>query len=234
MDGTVIYVLRDPLNDNVRYVGRTTLKLTDRLSAHFRDRSKCHRTSWLKSLRSMGLTPKIEELEKCSIDESSSFEIRWIKHFRELGCNLVNGTDGGEGMLNPSAETRSKISSSLKGRPKSKEHAKRISLGKKGNPKSPAQIRQMSESRIGKPGHPHTNESRAKISERLTGRIFTMAHREKLSLAQAGKKRRPRSVSHQAKLNAALTGRTFSLEHRAHLSAARRNFISGKAALSEL
>lgn len=43
--------------------------------------------------------PIIEEIDSCPWCNSQEKEIYYIKYYKELGCNLVNSTDGGEGNL---------------------------------------------------------------------------------------------------------------------------------------
>ena len=51
--------------------------------------------------------------------------------FKDMGIELVNMTDGGEGLANPSAETKEKMSNSFKGRRYSYETRKRMSQSRK-------------------------------------------------------------------------------------------------------
>jgi hypothetical protein len=56
---------------------------------------------------------------------------KWIKTFRESGADLVNATDGGDGLCNPSVETRAKIGAARLGKPRSPEVRAKISAGLK-------------------------------------------------------------------------------------------------------
>ena len=47
--------------------------------------------------------------------EAFDHEVLLISCFKDMGYELANLTDGGEGMSNPSAETRAKLSESRKG-----------------------------------------------------------------------------------------------------------------------
>lgn len=44
-------------------------------------------------------------------------ERAWIGHYRRLGADLTNSTEGGRGGLNPSEETRRKMSAAQRARP---------------------------------------------------------------------------------------------------------------------
>lgn len=115
---TLIYVLKDPDTDEIRYVGKTVDKLENRLKGHLY-RSKIeenHRAFWIKSLVNNEKEPKIEEIDSCEWNKSQDLEIYYIKYYKELGCKLVNSTDGGEGNLGliKSKETIAKLKESLR------------------------------------------------------------------------------------------------------------------------
>lgn len=59
-------------------------------------------------------------------------EVFLIKLMRQSGIRLVNMTDGGEGMCNPTEETRRKKSEAMRGRKYTEEHKRRISEALKG------------------------------------------------------------------------------------------------------
>ena len=139
-----------------------------------------------------------------------SLEINAIK---KHNCKVPNGynlTDGGEGLRNPSLETRQKISVANKGKPS----------WQKGKP-SPMK------------GIPRSEETRQKISIANKGRVFSEEHRQKLSASNKGRsswnkgkpspmKGIPRSEETRQKISIAKKGRTFSEEHRQKLSVANK------------
>lgn len=93
-----IYTLNDPKTNIIRYVGQTCYSLEDRLKRHLRAKDKSHRTNWIKSLKNLNLKPNIILIEEnLTKEECNLLEKYYIKTFRELGVNLVNMTDGGEG-----------------------------------------------------------------------------------------------------------------------------------------
>ena len=98
---TSIYVLKDPRNDKIRYVGKTVSTLKVRLKQHLyaarNPKSLNHRINWINSLLESGAEPLIEEIDSCKWCESQSLETHYIKYYKELGYDLVNETDGGEG-----------------------------------------------------------------------------------------------------------------------------------------
>lgn len=114
MSDCKIYTLHDPQTMAVRYVGKTSKTLEDRLAGHLKDKSKCHRTNWIKSLPEKPIIRIVETVDESEWQERETF---WIKHFRDsLGCDLVNGNDGGVGGHNPTKETREKIGLKTKAR----------------------------------------------------------------------------------------------------------------------
>jgi len=113
-----VYALKDPRTDAIRYVGITNQKLKDRLYQHTKENNRNHRCNWIKSILNIGLSPEIEML--ATVDDSLRVEAEkgWIAFFRKIGADLVNATDGGEGLLNPSKETRIKLSRAQMGNKK--------------------------------------------------------------------------------------------------------------------
>lgn len=110
-----IYVLKDPRDNSIRYVGKTINSLNKRLSNHMCDKRRNHRTSWIKSLKNIELKPIIEEIDSTEdFDFSSILETNYIKHFKEKGFNLVNHTDGGEGTIGRKATEDQKRNQSLR------------------------------------------------------------------------------------------------------------------------
>ena len=117
---TRIYTLS--VNNNIRYIGKTVQKLEQRLKEHIRvaksGKVKNHRTNWINSVLRSGLTVVIKEIDHCSWNKSSELEQHYIKYYKELGCDLVNETFGGEGNLGykKSVKTISKLKNSLRNR----------------------------------------------------------------------------------------------------------------------
>ncbi len=92
----VIYVLSDPRNDEVRYVGQTH-DLKARYKAHLRsDRREYggfeERKQWIASLRAIGLRPTIRVVEQ--VEPGANVyerERRWMFHYVHRGLPLLNG-----------------------------------------------------------------------------------------------------------------------------------------------
>lgn len=129
-----IYVLIDPLTNEVRYIGKTTMLLERRLHGHMTHlRGNTPKVNWIKKLKQSYQMPEIQVVQSfkdISDDELNQCEIYWIKFYRESGCDLTNSTKGGEGLhgVKLSEEARLRMSKSHKGKKLSEQHRKNISL----------------------------------------------------------------------------------------------------------
>lgn len=94
-----IYVLKDPRNNSVRYVGATVATLKKRLTGHIWDArhlTGTRKINWIKQLLELGLKPIIELIE-----ETEDWIIRekyWVAYYKQR-TELVNATSGGEGVF---------------------------------------------------------------------------------------------------------------------------------------
>lgn len=170
MTTTSIYCLSDPDTHQVRYVGKSS-----RPAKRFREHvasagdKKTHRDCWVLSLISSGRNPVFEILAEVPVLEWEFWERAYIKFFKELGCDLTNATEGGEGAalgVPLSPEHRQKISKSSRGRPHSPEHCKKISEALTGRTMSPEHRRKLSVYRTGKKA---SDELKEKYSEMRSG-----------------------------------------------------------------
>lgn len=124
----IIYALIEPkeLGGGIRYIGQSAIGI-DRCKQHRKKymlTSKTHKNNWIKSLLNKGLEFDwiiIENLGDFLTDEARDAalnvaEIKWIKHYKDLGVNLTNSTNGGEGtrgnILSP--ESKAKMSQKRK------------------------------------------------------------------------------------------------------------------------
>src|SRR6266852_1396598 len=99
----LIYAARDPVTNELRYVGQTRKGLKDREQRHRGEAFKCtdHAHHWMRSLLEKNLWPRFEILE--TFDDSDDVqkildeaEIRWIAEFRAAGHPLTNTAPGGQ------------------------------------------------------------------------------------------------------------------------------------------
>lgn len=109
---TYIYYLKDPITDEIRYVGKTN-DLKRRLNYHIKRSSnyKFHSAVWIKSLIDKGVTPIIVEIEKIFDESWRDREKYWIKYYNEK-YDLTNILDGGQD--GPNDETKLKIKESIR------------------------------------------------------------------------------------------------------------------------
>src|ERR1700742_1418287 len=116
-----IYVLIDPRDGKVRYVGKSN-NPKRRLTRHncIAESKGLRRAKWIGELRSLGLTATMEVLEACSADNWKERERYWIQHYGGIE-QLFNDTYGGEN--NPPRSVDSYHAQSLrrKGKPRPPE-----------------------------------------------------------------------------------------------------------------
>lgn len=166
----LIYTLSDPDSGAIRYVGQTARTLEVRLKFHCYDYKKTtHRGRWINSLRKRGVRPVIKEIDRVDENRWEAAEKKWIAHYRSLGCDLVNGSDGGEGSPGwvATPEFRKRMSDAHKGVPLSEEHKKKIGQAHKGRIIS--------------------QETREKVSAFFKGRPISEAHRLAISKGNKGR-----------------------------------------------
>lgn len=133
MNKVFIYGLYDPRNGELRYIGKAKC-LKTRLFGHMTTPSlkqNHHRAHWLRQLDTLGLRPEIKVIEETAERKWQERERHWINHFRNLGANLTNTTEGGEGGATCrgkkwTEERRAHMSAKLKGHPVSKETRAKI------------------------------------------------------------------------------------------------------------
>jgi len=150
-----IYVLLDPISEEVMYVGQTSNRLNDRLCSHLWEAKKSgrknKRLAWLRSLLNKNLTPIIKELETVpNREEANKREIFWIDYWKKINPKLKNQQPGGEGQpkgykiknrysapknIIPKQFQEFHNRGGVKGRKKSKEERERFSKLTKGKPK---------------------------------------------------------------------------------------------------
>lgn len=86
----LIYALRDPRTDEVRYVGKSTSGLK-RPESHFTFSHNLKVQDWVNELKSENLLPEIDILEECDDWPILTAKERfWIDHYLESGSNLLN------------------------------------------------------------------------------------------------------------------------------------------------
>lgn len=214
-----IYVVVNKQNGKV-YIGKTGNGLLIRWKEHWRaanSLAKSISNYFWRSLRKGGPQNfdicRIDEAE--SLEESSDLEKKYILEFQSfipsIGYNLSMGGEG----VNPNAETRAKLSASLRGRKWWEEQGRphpragkpmpekvRKAFDRTGIPPS-EKNRELSRSRRGPLsatfGVPKTPEHRKKISDAHKGKRLTEETKKKIGDAGRG-----RVATEEAKLHGSL------------------------------
>lgn len=161
-----IYVLRDPVDGAIRYVGFTTLSVADRLKRHiYIARSSDKRAEfpvarWIRKISADGSAPAIETIET-GVGDWSDREKFHIARCRAEGCDLLNLSLGGH--ITPPQESRDRAGRKQRGRVKSDAERRNISQGK---------IRARTK-------RPDTSERNRRSGEWLRGRKLTISEEER-------------------------------------------------------
>ena len=165
----VIYGLFDPRAHELRYIGKTKKKLSERLKEHIRAAKRYQhspRGRWIKGLLDEGIAPLIEVLQEVSDDEWEEAEKHHIAEAKEKGINLTNLAEGGQGHHDYVF---------------TEEHRRKIGEAHKGNKHGL--------------GYRHTEEHKERVSKRMKGegnpnygKTFSKEYKENLSKAQKGRK----------------------------------------------
>jgi len=215
----IVYIHKRNDTNNVFYVGigKSKYRATEK-----RGRSEY----WKRIVNKHGR--EVEIIAKdLSWEDACKLEVLLISQYGRLDLktgNLVNMTDGGEGMSNPSKETRAKLSKSKMGNTNT--------LGFKHSEETK---RKVSESQL---GVKLSKEHCEAISRGLKGRVVTQEHRDNISKANKGRispmkdkkmsdesrlkmsntrKGVALSENHKESISKSNKGRVFSEEHKANL-----------------
>lgn len=169
-----IYSLSSSEDGVVRYIGQTTGRLDKRLSHHHYDAKKLstiHKSNWIRSVIERGFEIVISPIEEGAIWGEA--EIKWIKFYRDNGHDLVNTTDGGEGVVGyvRDAAWRKRRSDLVKGRASPNK-------GKKASDETRAKISAV------QTGKKLPEETKRKLSESLKGRPKSEETKAKMKAAQ--------------------------------------------------
>lgn len=162
---------------------------------HMKIRSKSHQS--IVSRHGVDVSVIIDDLDR---DIACWWEVRWIKALRDFGYIIVNGTIGGDGLINPSEEVRKKISESQKKRFKNPDQIKILSERAKG--RIPYNKGKTAEE-LGLKKWNHTPETIEKIKFLAKKRGVSDVTRAAQRVAVTGKKRAPFSEETIAKMRVA-------------------------------
>jgi len=160
-----IYGLVDPRNGEIRYIGKTD-NPPERLRGHQKDKKITKKRSWIVSLRRKGLKPVLVILQKVSKEKWREAERFQISFFRQRGFDLTNSTDGGDGVDNPTLETRQKMRDAKRGISLSEEHREKIRMASQGRILSEEHKKRIGAANaIAKIGSHYSNEHIGKVRE---------------------------------------------------------------------
>jgi hypothetical protein len=213
-----VYSLNDPDTGLVRYIGITGRPLKERFQEHFKANTKTKKSSWIKSLKFNHKRPSIELIEGgLSEMECKEKEIQYIKIFKSFGARLVNGTDGGDGILNASKEVREKIGNAHRGKKLSSEQIefiRKINTGRKAPQQTKDAVKKAHTGKV------VSEETRAKISLANTGKSY-MRQETRLRFS---KERKGKKISEERRLK--MIGRTPTKENLEKRSASMKKYIA--------
>lgn len=219
-----IYGMRLEAETEYRYIGLTRIGTERRLYIHKRDalKRRHHVSKWVNK-NSDDIV--IEVIEACPEgDEEYLFnaEIRWIKHFRDLGHPLTNHGDGGASgsygarWTIPEEKRRSGEKHPNYGRPMSDETKAALSAAKTGR-KRTAESRLKQGDSIRGENHWTTKVDRSVVKLGRTAG-FVVADETRRKISEAVKNRPPMTSETRRKISEAHKGKTISPEQRAKIS----------------
>lgn len=134
-----VYGLTDPNSGEVRYIGKS-IRPNRRHREHMEPcslRSVTRKNGWLKSILKTGDEPGMVILSQVPVTLLDEEEMRIIGLFRDLGFDLVNGTNGGDGGAVTDPDARRRISEAHRGKTLSPEHRRLIGESNRGKKMSP-------------------------------------------------------------------------------------------------
>lgn len=151
--------------------------------------SKANRSNyWHNIVKKVGYEVEIIQ-EGLTWEKACQEEIKLIAEYGrvDLGTGLlVNQTNGGEGLNNPSAEIRCRMSEAKTGKQFSEQHKHNLSEAHKGISRSLEARQKQGQSNR---GSRRSEETKKKMSKAQKGRLMTEQHRQRISEARKGKKR---------------------------------------------
>lgn len=190
-----VYALVHPETLEIRYVGITTYPSDFRFRSHLtevRNGSKRYVHNWIRSLPFLP-SMVILEHDPENLKEAESF---WISSLLSKGARLTNATAGGDGLFNPTLETRQKLSSWQIGRKMSDDakrkmreaHAIRRQSGVHG-PRYGQTVSEETREKLRKAnlGKTYSLEQRNRLSEALKGRRWTVSLEGRKNMSEAAK-----------------------------------------------
>lgn len=215
-----IYGMRLENENEYRYIGLTRIGTERRLYIHKRDalKRRHHVSKWVNKNSDNVV---IEVIEACPEgDEEYLFdaEIRWIKHYRDLGHPLTNHGDGGASgsygarWTIPEEKRRSGDKHPNYGRPMSDDTKAALREAKTGTKRSAESRRKQGDSIR---GDRHWTAKVDRTAIRLDSTFgFVVTDEARRRMSEAAQNRAPMSDETKRKMSEALKGKPKSPEHR--------------------
>lgn len=105
---------------NVRYVGTTTKKVTERFSQHKYNAIHAEKRGlpvhkWMYSKYKNGGSISVKKIDECFESEWEEREQYWISYYKKLGYDLMNLDKGGKGVITKEKRSQSSIQRSIAG-----------------------------------------------------------------------------------------------------------------------
>ena len=239
MSEVFIYCLCEPETLEVRYIGKTK-RPKARQREHLRRKGDTRTCRWIASLSA---PPIFRILEVSSDGTWEEAERRQIKLHREMGCDLTNHTDGGDGRTSflPeeieklsqdmkarmcasefreklfTRERANKISAALSGKPKSKEHVAKLPQNQKGFKQSAIAVEKK---RVAATGKKQPEQWKVMMAERNRGNQWGIGNKSRTGMTN--------SSEMNDKIGAFFRGRPKTAEQRKKMSDARKKWWAEK------
>lgn len=112
---TCIYILIDPRNNQVRYVGKSN-NPKKRLQSHYYAYKPTPKLNWLLKLRKLGISPELLIVDEVPTDEWQFWETYWYDQIKSWGFTLYNSDLPGKGGTYLTMEQRKDRSNKRKGK----------------------------------------------------------------------------------------------------------------------
>lgn len=85
-----VYALRDPISDEVRYIGITE-NIKVRFRQHLNPSINGEHIRWISGLQAEGLIPSLKILEQCENEiDARAREKHWVEYYKDQGATLTN------------------------------------------------------------------------------------------------------------------------------------------------
>ena len=215
MNSAYVYLLIDPRNNLPFYVGkghgnRCYFHVNE---AKYYPKRKSLKLNKIRKLLSLGLNPIVKKVEENVSDKQAiEFECLLIAEIRDLGIQLTNMTDGGDGAKGYKHTEKHKqmMREKFKGRIISEEHRQKMR-----KPKSEEGRKNIAKARLITKYRP-SEETKRKTSEALKGRSFTDEQKAKIKAALIGKPKPKIECPHCHKLAAPAMAKRWHFDNCKH------------------